>query len=475
MPEGMIMKKVIIIGGGISGLATAWLLREKAAQAGIELDLTLLEKEERPGGKIRSIREEGYLCEWGPNGFLDSKPQTLDLCSAVGVSASLHRSNDNARKRFIYSGGELHRLPENGPSFLKSRLISWPGKLRLALEPTPFIARAPQGVDETLADFGRRRLGREALDKLIAPMVSGIFAGDPETMSLASCFPRIAELEREYGGLIRAMIMLAKKKKQEQASGRVVSSAAGPGGVLTSFREGIQYLTDALTASLGEVVRPGKEVQRVKPGESVPWRVACGDGSEYDADSVIIASPAYAAAGMLSAHDDALSAVLAQIPYASMTVVCFGYERERVSHPLDGFGYLIPKKEGRSILGTLWDSSMFENRAPEGKVLLRSMMGGACFPEYVKLSDDEVVARVRKDLRDVMGISAAPSFIRIFRHPRAIPQYIVGHARRLEALEERLGKHPGLILTGNSYRGIGLNDCVAAAQRASDEALATAR
>lgn len=215
------MKKAIIIGGGISGLSTAWLLRAKAQAAGKELDITLLEKETRVGGKIRSIHEEGYICEWGPNGFLDSKPQTLDLCRAIGVEADLHRSNDNARKRFIFSGGELHRLPEGGPSFLKSRLISWPGKLRLALEPTPFIAPAPAGVDESLADFGRRRLGKEALDKLIAPMVSGIFAGDPETMSLVSCFPRIAELEREYGGLIRAMIMLAKKKKKDIAEGKV--------------------------------------------------------------------------------------------------------------------------------------------------------------------------------------------------------------------------------------------------------------
>lgn len=190
---------------------------------------------------------------------------------------------------------------------------------------------------------------------------------------------------------------------------------------------------------------------------------------------MIIASPAHAAAAMLSADDQSLSAVLRQIPYASMTVVCFGYERERVAHPLDGFGYLIPKKEGRSILGTLWDSSMFDNRAPRGKVLLRSMMGGACFPGHVKLSDDEVVMRVKRDLKDVMGIGAEPSFVRIFRHPQAIPQYIVGHAKRLKALEERLAGQPGLILTGNSYRGIGLNDCVAAAQRASDEALSALR
>ncbi len=466
------MKKVIVVGGGISGLATAWLLRSKAQAAGKDLNITLLEKEDRPGGKIWSIKAEGYTCEWGPNGFLDSKPQTLDLCKAVGVDGNLHRSNDNARKRFIYSGGKLHQLPDGGPAFLASGLISWPGKLRLAMEPTPFIAAAPVGVDETLADFGRRRLGKEALDKLIAPMVSGIFAGDPETMSLVSCFPRIAELEREYGGLIRAMIMLAKKKKQDQAAGKVVSSAAGPGGILTSFREGIQYLSDALAASLGSIIKTGSHVVAVEKSHAAPYLVRCEDGCELEADLVIIASPAFAAAGMLDSLDPAMTATLCQIRYASMTVVCFGYSRGQIRHSLDGFGYLIPKKEGLNTLGTLWDSSMFENRAPAGKVLLRSMMGGACFPEYVELSDDEVVARVRRDLQLTMGIDAEPEFVMVFRHPQAIPQYTVGHSTRLKTLEDSLRAHPGLILTGNSYRGIGLNDCVAAAERAADEALA---
>jgi oxygen-dependent protoporphyrinogen oxidase len=465
------MKKIIIIGGGISGLATAWLLRSKAQAAGKELQITLLEKEERAGGKIRSIKADGYICEWGPNGFLDSKPQTLDLCRALGVESNLHRSNDNARKRFIYSGGELHQLPDGAPTFLKSRLISWPGKLRLALEPTPFITSAPVGVDETLADFGRRRLGSEALDKLIAPMVSGIFAGDPETMSLESCFPRIAELEREYGGLIRAMIMLGKKKKKDIADGKVVSSAAGPGGVLTSFREGIQYLSDALATSLDGVVQTGITVTAVQKSESALYQVTGSDGTCKEADLVVMASPAFAAAEMLSPLDTGISAVLHQIPYASMTVVCFGYRREQIKRDLDGFGYLIPKKEGRNTLGTLWDSSMFEHRAAENKVLLRSMMGGACFPEYVNLSDDDVVARVRQDLQMTMGIDTAPEFVRVFRHPQAIPQYTVGHGARLQKLAGLLKAHPGLILTGNSYRGIGLNDCVAAAERAADQAL----
>jgi len=464
------MKQAIVVGGGISGLAAAYLLREKAKTAGVEIGITLLEKEQRLGGKIWSIKEEGYLCEWGPNGFLDNKPQTLDLCKALQVEDRLMRSNDNARKRFIFSGGILNRLPENGPSFLKSSLISWPGKLRLAME--PFIPQYRGSEDETLAAFGRRRLGEEALNKLIAPMVSGIFAGDPETMSLKSCFPRIAELEAEYGGLIKAMIRLAKKKKADIAAGKAVASAAGPGGVLTSFRDGIQTLTDILADELGmTVIRSGEGTVRVVKGESVPWRVVTERG-EYPADAVILATPAYASADFLDGVDAAISGVLRQIPYATMTVACFGYEQERISYDLNGFGYLIPKQEKLSTLGTLWDSSMFENRAPAGRVLLRSMMGGACFPEYIKLSDAEVEQRVRYDLEKTMGITAAPSFIRIFRHDKAIPQYTAGHGKRLEALAELVGRQPGLVLTGNSYRGIGLNDCVAAAHRAADETLA---
>ncbi|ACM22054.1 protoporphyrinogen oxidase [Geotalea daltonii FRC-32] len=465
------MKKAIIVGGGITGLATAWLLREKAKKAGMELEIALLEKEERVGGKIRSIKADGYLCEWGPNGFLDNKPQTLDLCRDLQADSQLLRSNDNARKRFIYSEGFLHQLPENGPSFFKSKLISWPGKLRLALEPTPFIAKAPDGVDETLAAFGRRRLGDEALRKLIAPMVSGIFAGDPETMSLQSCFPRIAELEREYGGLVMAMVKLAKKKKQELAEGKAVASAAGPGGILTSFRDGLQTLTEIIRGQLGcEVLSVGEEVVRIRKGSSVPYRVET-TSRELDADVVVLATPAYATGQMLEGLDSAMTGILGQIPYATMSVVCLGYEQDKISHDLNGFGYLIPKGEGMNILGTLWDSSIFENRAPQGRVLLRSMMGGACFPEYIKLSDEEVQRRVCDNLKTIMGIAAPPDFVRIFRHEKAIPQYTVGHGKRLQALLDAGRNHQGLLLTGNSYRGIGLNDCVAAAVRSSNEVM----
>jgi oxygen-dependent protoporphyrinogen oxidase len=463
------MKKAIVVGGGLSGLATAYFLREKAMAVGVELDVTLLEKENRFGGKIWSIKEQGFLCEWGPNGFLDSKPQTLDLCKNLNVSDRLLRSNDNARKRFIYAEGILHQLPESGKAFFKSKLISWPGKLRLAME--PFISGPPAGVDETLASFGRRRLGSEALKKLISPMVSGIFAGDPETMSVNSCFPRIAELEREYGSLTMAMIRLAKQKKKDRAEGKVVSGASGPGGILTSFRDGIQELVDVLTENLGSVaVKGGCAVTRIAKRDNVPYTVQTGE-SEMDADLVILASPSYASADIVRETDPEIGKVLESIPYASMVVVCFGYDKERIEHDLSGFGYLITKEEGMNTLGTLWDSSIFENRAPEGKVLLRSMLGGACFPDRINLSDEEVEKRTKEDLRHIMGIKEAPSFVRIFRHAKAIPQYTAGHGSRLDALEEKRRRHPGLYFAGNSYRGIGLNDCVATALKTAEEAV----
>lgn len=460
------MTRIAIIGAGISGLATAHAIERLAAERGVQVAVTVLEKEPRAGGKIWSIKDEGYLCEWGPNGFLDSKPMTLELCDRLGIRDQLARSNDNARKRFIYSQGELHRLPENGPMFLRSKLISWSGKLRLAGE--LFVPPRRDAVDETLADFARRRLGPEALDKLIGPMVSGIFAGDPETMSLQSCFPRIRELEREYGGLLRAMVKLAKKKKAERKAGKDVASAAGPGGVLTSFVDGIQALTDATTTRLCGEVRTGVTVVALRP-RADGWELELASGGKLEADMVVSAAPAHALAEMLKPFALDLADLVGGIPYSAMNVVCFGYPRERIARDLDGFGYLIPRKEGRATLGTLWDSSIFPGRAPEGHVLLRSMMGGATNPEAIRLTEDEIVTRTRADLRDIMGINAPPEFVRVFRHTLAIPQYLAGHSRRLAAIDERLQAHPGLFFTGNAFFGVGLNDCVHAANRTAEQ------
>ncbi len=464
--------RVVIIGAGISGLSTAYAIEQQADAAGIEIQTVVVEKKDRTGGKIWSVKEEGYLCEWGPNGFLDNKPMTLELCDKLGIRQRLARSNDNARKRFIYSENVLHQLPENGPSFLKSDLISWPGKLRLACETLIPVYRGDD--DETLAHFARRRLGEEALDKLIAPMVSGIFAGDPETMSLKSCFPRIYELEQQYGGLIRAMIRLAKKKRAEIKEGKAVASAAGPGGILTSFVDGIQELTDVAAQSLRAEVRTGVGVNGILPKKD-GYELHLEDGGILEADIVVSAAPSHALKDMLAESIPAMSEKLAQIPYASMNVVCFGYPADSIGRDLDGFGYLIPKKEGCNTLGTLWDSSIFPNRAPQGHVMLRSMMGGATNPSAIELSESEVKARVMGDLKRIMGITAEPSFVRIFRHQQAIPQYVAGHGKRLQELDGLLAAYPGLILTGNAFYGVGLNDCVNASNKAADRVMAFVR
>jgi protoporphyrinogen/coproporphyrinogen III oxidase len=462
------MTRIAIIGAGISGLATAYAIERRAREAGLAVQTLILEKEERTGGKMWSRREEGFLCEWGPNGFLDNKPMTLDLCRELGIEGELLRSDDNARKRFIYSGRELHRLPENGPAFLKSHLISWPGKLRLACE--PLIPTRRDGADETLADFARRRLGQEALDKLIAPMVSGIFAGDPETMSLKSCFPRIHQLEQEYGGLIKAMIKLAKQKQAERKAGKAVASAAGPGGVLTSFAGGIQNLTDATGQAVAGTVRLGAAVTTIRRRDG-GFALELAAGGSVETELVVSAAPAWAVAEQVADLDGDLAELLRGIPYAPMNVVCFGYPREKIARDLDGFGYLIPKKEGKHILGTLWDSSIFPNRAPAGQVLLRSMMGGATNPGAIALSDTEVRARVEADLKEIMGIDVPPEFVRIFRHQRAIPQYVAGHGARLQTIAARLSPFPGLFLTGNAFYGVGLNDCVNASNQTAEQVI----
>jgi oxygen-dependent protoporphyrinogen oxidase len=461
------MSRIAVIGAGVSGLATAYALEQAAKAKNIELQITVIEKQQRSGGKIWSRHEEGYLCEWGPNGFLDNKPATLELCKALTIDDTLLRSNDNARKRFIFSDNTLHRLPENGPMFLGSKLISWPGKFRLAGE--MFVPAKRDDRDETLAEFGRRRLGGEALDKLIAPMAGGIFAGDPETMSLKSCFPRIAELEQEYGGLLKAMIKMARKKRAERKAGKQVASAAGPGGVLTSFNGGIQELTDALQEALSADLRFGVSVESMAYFEN--YILELSDGSQLDVDAVVSAAPAYALAKIFRNFNRNAVKLLEQIPYAPMNVVCFGYDKQALKCDLNGFGYLIPKKEGCSVLGTLWDSSIFPYRAPEGKVLLRSMMGGATRPQAADLSDEQVQILVQADLERIMGIKAAPEMARIFRHDRAIPQYVSGHAALVKQIRSELTATPRLFLTGNAYEGIGLNDCVANANRTAAEVL----
>lgn len=465
--------RIVVIGGGISGLSAAFCIQEGAARAGQDIELTVLESEDRLGGKIWSVRDQGFLCEYGPNGFLDNKPLTLDVCKRLSVSGRLLKSRDEARKRFIYSGGKLHALPESPPAFFTSDLLSIRGRLRIIGE--LWAGKAPKDQDETLADFARRRLGPEALDKLIGPMVSGIFAGDPEQMSLKSCFPRIAELEAEYGSLIRAMIKIQKKKRAEGEGKAPQAGPAGPGGILTSFQGGLEDLVHALRDVLSNSIQVSCKVSRIQRGlkGEPPFQVHVENQTDpIPAEIVVSASPAYVAAQLLAGLSDQASDTLRQIPYAPLSVICLGYRKESIPMSVDGFGFLIPDKEEKKILGTLWDSSIFPGRAPEGYVSLRSMAGGARRPAYGLLNAGALVANTRDTLKEIMGIQSPPEFIKLFQHEKAIPQYTVGHSKRLSELERILARdHPGIFLTGNAFHGIGINDCVQSAVNTADRVI----
>ena len=451
--------KVVIIGAGISGLTTAYALlaRTQNTEHRTQIDITVYEADSRPGGKIWSDKTDGFLCEKGVNGFLDNKPKTLQLCDYLGLEPL--KSSDNARRRFIFSKGKLNQLSESPLSFLKSDLISWHGKLRIIYE-----LIAPKGPeDETVADFVIRRLGKESLEKLIDPMCSGIFAGDPYKMSIKHCFPRIKELEQNYGSLIRAMIALQKESKKA-GSHKV---GAGIGGTLTSFYNGAQTITDELAERLGERIKFGVSVKGLEKDGS-RYKVHTSQGID-NADIVVLASPAHASSEIMRDFDIKLSKILSEIPYAPVSVVCFGYKREKVLHSLQGFGFLIPHTEGKKILGTLWDSSIFPNRAPEGYVLLRNMIGGAKSPELAMLDDNAIIGAVFDELMSIISLRGEPDMVRIYRWEKAIPQYVMGHGDRLKFIDESLKSYHGLYLTGNSYRGIGMNDCIENAYKLAEQ------
>ena len=447
--------KIGIVGAGISGLAVAQAVLKRNPAA----ELVVFEASDRAGGKvITEVTPEGYLCEWGVNGFLDKSPPTLALCDELGLEVL--PADVSAKRRFVFSEGRLHKLPEKPPEFFTSALLSVPGRLRVVGEVFSGRAKKP---DETLAEFGTRHLGREAFEKLIDPMASGVFAGDARKMSLKSCFPRIHEVENEYGSLIRGLVTLQKAARK---AGSKDTPGPGPGGVLTSFEDGMSVLTSTIAGRLGFRLRLRTPVQGISY-EQGRYTVHADNG-QASFDALVVASPAYAQATMLKDLDPGISGLLDEIQYPALAVACLGYRRQDVGDAMDGFGFLVPSGERRDVLGTVADSYVFPNRAPEGHVLLRTMVGGARRPELAQLPDDRLLSIVQSNLREIMGVRSEPVFAKIYRHQRAIPQYLVGHASRLEEIERRLAAFPGLVLTGNAFRGVSLNDCVLNAERTAE-------
>jgi protoporphyrinogen/coproporphyrinogen III oxidase len=472
------MARIVVVGGGIAGLATAFELRRAAAGFPGGLDVRVLEASDRTGGNLRTEKDDGYSVEWGPNGFLDSVPETLDLVERAGLTAELQRADPAAARRFLVRGGRLRELPSGPGSFLFSRVLSLGGRLRVLAE--PFASRPPDG-DETVFEFARRRIGREAAAVLVDAMVSGVFAGDSRRLSLASCFPKMAAMEAEHGGLVRAMIARQRERKAARrhlealrAEGREApelsrpGGPAGPAGTLTSFRDGIERFARGLEAALGDAVEVGRPVLSLtRDPETARWRIEAEGGEALEADAVVLATPAPHAAPLLRPLDETLSKEIAAIPTAPLAVVALAWDAAAIGGAPNGFGFLAPRGEGCRILGCLWDSSIFPGRAPAGKVLLRAMVGGAQDPAAIALTDEELLATARADLARAMGISVPPERHWIFRHRLGISQYTVGHGARLGRIADRLERLPGLELAGQSYFGVSMNS---AAERAASRA-----
>jgi oxygen-dependent protoporphyrinogen oxidase len=440
---------IAIVGAGISGLSLAFELRNRGAP------VVLLEASSRVGGTIRSSAQEGFLTEGGPNGFLDKEPATRALAAALGLTDQMRKADPAAKRRFIFTRGSLREVPSSPGEFLKSDILPLGARLRVAGE--LFSRRARDPENETLGAFARRHLGSTAARVLVDAMQAGIFAGDPEKLSLAATFPKMRELERDHRSLILAMIRLQRQRKGTAEA----TETAGPAGTLCSFEGGLETLTRALADRLGTAVRLNTEVRSIaRSGRE--WQLQTSSGGREEmiaAEQVVLAVPSHVAARLLRPTDGALASELEGIDYAPICVVHLGYSRAEAAVP-DGFGFLVPAQERLRILGAIFVSSIFPWRSEGRRSLLTCMVGGARQPELFGLEEAELVGSVRKDLERVLGLTSAPSFQRVVRWPRGIPQYNVGHLARVRRIEEAVSRLPGLMVTGNAYRGVGLNDCV---------------
>lgn len=446
---------VLVIGGGLSGLVTAY----RAKRAG--LAVAVFEARPKPGGVIRSERRAGALFERGPNSGLDTTPLINAMLGDLGIAAERVDGSKASSKRYVVRGGQLIPLPMSPGAFLRTPLFSFGAKARLFAE--PFIAKSLPDKEESIAQFVRRRLGPEFLDYAIEPFVAGIYAGDPEILSVPAAFPRLHALEQRYGGLIKGAILGARERKKNADKSKNAASSF-------SFREGMQTLTDALARAIGNVdcevnVR---RVERRPDGSFVVAGERFGMAFERAASAVVVATPAYAAAEIVRDLAPVAAGALKEIPYPPVTVVASAYRRREILHPLDGFGFLAPAKERPAVLGTLFSSTMFENRAPSEVAVLTTFVGGRRNPELATAGDAEVRSAVQSELSRLLGVGAEPMWSEITRWARAIPQYTMGHLERIAKVEEAERTLPGLHFCANYRGGVSIGDCVKAGHATAD-------
>lgn len=459
------MSRIAIIGGGISGLAAAHSL-EEFRRAGKDLEYVLYEASSRFGGVLRTEQVDGCTVEAGPDSFITEKAWALDFCRQIGLDGELIGSNDASRKTYILNRGRLVEMPD-GLMFMVptkilptgfSKLFSWKTKLRMTQE--LLLPPRAGGGDESVASFIERHYGSEMVDRLADPLLSGIYGGDAANLSVRAVLPRFAEMERTHGSLGRGMLAARKKSSKEP------DRAAAP--TFTSLKNGMQQLTEALVSRLPSAALLTKSPVEAIQAEEGAWVVSAGMQSD-EFDAVIIALPAPAAANVLRIVSPALSSELAAIPYTSSITVGLGYDRAvRQSLPR-GFGFLVPRSEGKLLLAATFVHNKFPHRAPDDRALLRCFFAGVNAERIWSLSDDETVGIVRNELQQIVGLHAAPLFARIYRWKAAMAQYAVGHLDRLQRIDRLRQKLPGLVLAGNAYRGIGIPDCIRSGQEAAKQ------
>lgn len=442
--------KVAIIGGGIAGLSAGFFIRKKY---GDKVDFTIFEKENRLGGTIGITRENGFTIDWGPNGFLDKEPLTLALAKDVGISDKLYPSDRKSEKRFIYRNNKLWEINPNPKKFMKSGLLSLAGRLRIVFE--YFVGAKKNDSEESIYDFAARRIGKEAADILIDPMVSGIYGGDAQKLELGACFPVMEQMEKQYGGLIRAMVKRRKASKASTSEG----GPAGPSGHLTSFKGGLYTLIERLESLLKDNLRYPDEIKSIEKTNDGKFKIS-QDGSEVIYDAVILGTPSYVTANILKPVSAELAELLNEIPYSSLAVVCQGYKLENVGCDLDGFGFLIPHNQNKNILGSIWTSVIFPEQAPEGMALFRTMLGGAKNESIVNIGEKKLSEITHEELTPILNLKAEPDYEKIIIWDKAIPQYILGHRRRLAKINSILDGIGNVYLAGNAYTGISLNDTI---------------
>lgn len=454
-------RRIAVIGGGITGLAAAHRLIELAPRARVKL----FDAGERLGGVLRTERLDGYLVELSADNFITNMPWGVDLCRRLGLAEQLLPTREAQRRAYVVRRGKLLPVPLGfhllAPSrvwpIARSPLLSWQGKVRLLCE--PLVRRRREIDDESLASFARRRLGREAFDRIVQPLVAGIYTADAERLSMAAALPRFVEMERQSGSLMRA----AWRSRQADAT----AASGARYGLFVAPREGMSSLVDALCRRLGERgVERGGEVTDLMRADEL-WSVTAADQRE-SFDAVLLALPAHAAARLVQKTSEELASALETIPYAGSAIVVAAYARERIAGALEGFGFVVPAVERRHILAASFSSSKFDGRAPDGRVLIRAFLGGAERPEQLELDDETLVKRTEADLAELLGVRGPPELTRVVRWPRSMPQYHVGHLAVVDRIEKLAARWPSLALAGNAYHGVGVPNCIHSGEQAAE-------